>query len=89
LTDFSFFDYQLLGVGEIFMELWLQQHWVTLTGGGLSLGPGAIWLYRRLRFEHLYVAGNCWAFEYRRPGQAKDYEACDRMPLSKRKRADG
>jgi hypothetical protein len=71
------------------MELWLQQHWVALTGGGLSLGPGAIWLYRRLRFEHLYVAGTSWAFEYQRPRQAEDDETCSRTLLNKRKRAVG
>jgi len=71
------------------MGLWLVQHWVTVTGGGISLSSVAIWLYRRLRFKHFLVAGNCWAFEYRRPRKQEETEAWNRRPLTRGKRRDG
>jgi|GEM_PF-4254649 len=61
------------------MEFWLQQHWMAMTGGGLGLWPG-VWLLRRLRFKHFYIAGDSWTFEYRRPRQTEVEGGWERTP---------
>ena len=69
------------------MGLWLIQHWAAATGGGISLSSLAIWLYRRLRFRHLLVTGDCWAFEYHRPMKQEEAEPWDwALPTRGKKR---